>query len=59
MKLFIFLVDSKLNFQSERVYESLMTDGLQIVFKMSSPVIALTHQKFQFTGTLSVKMFEN
>ena len=35
-----------------------MTDGLQIAVKMSSPVIVLTHQKYQFTGALSVKIFK-
>ena len=35
-----------------------MTDGLQIAVKMSSLVISLTGQKNQFTGSLSVKIFE-
>ena len=40
------------------MYESLVTDGLQIAVKMSSLVISLTGQKNQFTGALSVKIFK-
>ena len=39
-----FLVDSKTISKSEGVYKSPVTDGLQIVIKMSSSVVALTHQ---------------